>query len=324
MATVLGHLIRCLYFWPDEGFKASGTCKASWVAEVFGISLRSAKSARSELEELGWLIRGASSQRRMNAFGPVVTINLDWARPMEAAEPRFAPPPPHGCTGFAPPLKNQDPPPGGDKNQDPPPGGRTGVSISNEKKELPTLRDVTHEDLADTKRLLTLHAEAVASGIIGPSENERLQLVAAAEHARTVGKENPCGLFAWLIRNRRFAFLTQKDEDRAAKRLKAEFFSGPRERGGDVPQAAPRPEVVLSTDARLVKAVRLGAQRAGYTNDPFLLLRRESAEWTRQRYDAAVRELERAELGRRMPSLPRVGDINLQVVFGASGGRSPW
>src|SRR5262245_24759437 len=51
IATLLGHLLRCLYYrggrcCPD------GHCKATWIADVFGLSLRQVKHARQQLEHL--------------------------------------------------------------------------------------------------------------------------------------------------------------------------------------------------------------------------------------------------------------------------------
>ena len=54
-----------------------------------------------------------------------------------------------------------------------------------------------------------------------------------------------------------------------------------------------RAEPELSDDARLVRAVREVAVRAGFRGDPFPLLKREKPEWTRERWDRAVAELER-------------------------------
>jgi hypothetical protein len=48
----------------------------------------------------------------------------------------------------------------------------------------------------------------------------------------------------------------------------------------------------LSNDARLVQAVREVAARARLWGDPFPLLRREKPEWTRERWDRAVAELD--------------------------------
>ena len=55
IATILGHLLRCLYL---KGGKCSarGRVKASWIADTFGVGLRRVKEARQELIAMGWLI----------------------------------------------------------------------------------------------------------------------------------------------------------------------------------------------------------------------------------------------------------------------------
>src|SRR5690606_23004954 len=76
----------------------------------------------------------------------------------------------------------------------------------------PTLNDVRVEDLEDTGRLLRLHAQAVARGLVGASEADRLRFVGAAEHALALGDENPPGLFMYLVHGRFWRYLTQGDE----------------------------------------------------------------------------------------------------------------
>jgi hypothetical protein len=67
--------------------------------------------------------------------------------------------------------------------------------------------------------------------------------VAAAEHALAVGKANPCGLFAYLIRVKLWRYLTQADEDRASAWLKA-HRRGPA--ASLTPPAVWRPSIVLA------------------------------------------------------------------------------
>jgi hypothetical protein len=348
IATILGHLIRCLYYWPDEGCRSHGSCKSSWIASVFGISLRGAKSARKELLALGFLIRKESPQWRMNRLGLEVEINLEWPgvekpkagkvgppkleaksrepeAPSEPEEPaaasgrEFAPPPAQNCTAFAPPESDKELSYGESKNQKPASGGppsaenQSGDCISNQGTEKPKakdqasgeappiLRNVVLADLRDTGRLLELLDQAVEAKLIGGSERERLLFVGAAEHARSIGKANPCGLFMHLIRGKLWHFLTAEDEDRANARLKAHLFGKPRE--SELPRgfsssretfsAPPSAVPSLSDDARLVRAVRSAAAQAGFKGDAFYLLRRERPEWTRERWDAAVGELAR-------------------------------
>src|SRR5919108_295878 len=54
IATMLGHLLRCLYFRQGQCV-GSGFCAASWIATVFGVSLRNVKLARQHLAACGWL-----------------------------------------------------------------------------------------------------------------------------------------------------------------------------------------------------------------------------------------------------------------------------
>lgn len=343
IATVLGLLLRCLYYWPDEGCRSHGSCKASWIAETFGVSLRGVKASRKELVALGWLIRKEAPQWRMNRGGLSVEINLAWTLPSygtlppcgsvsssgeapsrEKTDSEFAPPPAPICTAFAPPDSDKELSFGESKNQKPAPlpgrgAGQTGFSISERAGEKnpeakPTLRDVTREDLRDTGRLLELHAQAIASGLLGSSERERLLFIAAAEHARSLGKKNPPGLFMRLVRSKLWSFITQDDEDRANARLKTHLFGKAREEGNSgEPRISSRPSSTaptLSPDARIVQAVRAAAQRAGFRGDPFYLIRRERPDWTRERWDAAVSELEgRRRSGPKAPAMTRVGEL---------------
>src|SRR5581483_12049950 len=48
VATVFGHLFRCLYYRQGE-CRPEGLCKASWIADVFGVSERAVKTARHGL-----------------------------------------------------------------------------------------------------------------------------------------------------------------------------------------------------------------------------------------------------------------------------------
>jgi hypothetical protein len=312
IATVFGHLLRCLYYWPDEGCRPEGTCKSSWIASVFGISLRAAKAARKELERLGWLERIDSPQWRMNRLGADVRINLDWSRPKPEGQgggAEVAPPPAPSGPKIAPPESDKEPLTGY-KNQKPASGGPAGVSIPKEEGEKsPTLRNVVAADLKDTGRLLELHRQAVEEGLISGSESDRLRFLAAAEHARSLGKENPCGLFVRLVRGKLWHYLTQDDEDRASSRLKLHLFGPRRAVERPAPKVERGPE--LSLDARLVQAVQAAAARAGYRGDAFPLLRRERPEWTRERWDQALAELERSRMQRHgLPSgLAAIGSV---------------
>src|SRR5207249_4427399 len=54
IATMLGHLLRCLYY-RDRRCISGGWCKASWIADVFRVDLRNVKAARKHLVSIGWI-----------------------------------------------------------------------------------------------------------------------------------------------------------------------------------------------------------------------------------------------------------------------------
>jgi hypothetical protein len=363
IATILGHLLRCLYM-KGGVFQEVGRVKASWIAEVFGVGLRRVKEARRELIAMGWLLPLPSPQWTMNRWGALVRINLGWSRnggadstaepgegrvPAAGDGPGLAPPAPGSAAELAPPDSSDEEPLRGDKNQEPATGGSAGFFIAQPEEKTPEaegplrdgamapglaaktaatppavaerqapgsaveprqdatpratcpppakpdLRHVVPEDLTDTGRLLELYAQAVALGLVPASEWGRLRFVAAAEHARDIGATNPCGLFAKLVRSGTLHFATEDDAQAASVRIRRHLFGteapgrpAPAEQRGIV-----RGMPELSEDARLVQAVRAAAARARYRGDPFPLLKREKPEWTRERWDRALEELDR-------------------------------
>jgi hypothetical protein len=152
----------------------------------------------------------------------------------------------------------------------------------------PKLADVRIEDLKDTGRLLDLLGQAIERKLLGTSEADRLKFVALAEHALAIGKENPPGLFAYLLRGGCWRYITQGDEDRANARIKA-FLRGPEQIPSARVAGPSRP--LLSEDARAVREYRRAFAAARYPGDPFPQVRRHDPSWTRERWDAALAEL---------------------------------
>jgi hypothetical protein len=308
-ATVLAHLIRCLFYRKGEGINPVGCCKASWVADVFGVTERSVFDARKFLVlELGWLLPGECSQHVLNRDGLWVAVNLDWGPEEQGASLELskaaaaaAPDAADDSSGPRPENAGHSSGPSTDKNplresnnqkpasRPPASGGPAGFSSSNSAEKRPDLRDVVPEDLRDGTRLLELHAQAVEARFISASEADRLAFLAASAHARSVGTK-PCRLFAWMVRGKRFEFITQADEDAARSLLRPPVS---RERERPTPAPMQRPEETLSADALLARSVQAALARAGYHGDPLPLVRRERPEWTRERWDAAVSELNR-------------------------------
>jgi hypothetical protein len=300
IATILGHLMRCLYYRAGECV-SGGFCKAAWIAEVFAVDLRNVKGARRFLrDDLGWLEVVRVPQSLLNRYGQRVVINLSWdgsAVEKSTDEHRELPPPRGLFTVGLPPLTEHKKPLQDSTHQKPVGGGTTEVYQANQE-QTPTLKHIIPPDLSDTGRLLTLFDEAQASGLIGGSEHERLTFVALAERARLVGNKNPPGLFAKLLRQKLYHFITEADEDRAHKRLKEHLYGAlPGEILGPVetPRAGGTP--ALSQDAFFVQHFLSQLARTDFSGDAFLLIKRDLPDWTRERWEQARVELEASKMG---------------------------
>ena len=210
MATVIGHLLRCMYF--RQGMCApDGRCKASWIAETFSVDVRNVKAARKDLCKIGWLVVEPSTQIAMNRWGAAVRINLAWKAKRESEV--GSPPPASRGAPQSPPPRNNWKLSSRMINQKPVSAIRAGAYCYAETQA--RLADVKPEDLRDTGRLELLFAQARGRGWTQDGEAARLRFFAAAEHAKSYGRTNPCGLFVWLIRQQRWDHLTLQDEDRA-------------------------------------------------------------------------------------------------------------
>jgi hypothetical protein len=143
---------------------------------------------------------------------------------------------------------------------------------------------VTLADLSDVDRLLALHQQAIARGWLRGGEAARLNVVAAAVHARRVGQA-PCRLFVALLRDQRWEVITQEDEDQA-RRLLREHRDGPLRRH-TAEACAPVPDAALSDDARFALRAEQVLRQAGWCGEPFLGVKLHDPTWTRARWDAA-------------------------------------
>ena len=318
IATVLGILLRCLSR-RKGGFDGRGRVKASWIARVFEVDVRRVKAARRELVVLGWIEPELSKQAAENRWGRAYRIDLAWDH-VEAGGRSLPPPPAGGRPAIATPSLNQEPLRERIQNQEPA-GGPTGFSISGQGKggsrltpgcddlprgcvesdpsrrpplplSVPTLADVRLEDLKDTDRLLDLHRQAVAKGLVTASEADRLRFVGAAEHALAIAK-NPPALFAWIVLNGCWRYITGVAEDSARRRLRLHDYGPPRVSAQPTVFSSSRPIEPggLSDDARIVKAVRDASIKAGIYRDPFPAFQVRYPGWDRGRWDASLVEL---------------------------------
>ena len=217
IATILGHLLRCLYY-RNGRCEAEGSCKSSWIAEVFNVGLRNVKSARQHLVRIGWLEPVNRRQAYLNRFGKRMRINLDWSRNDISGESKRSPRPADFTTGSAPPYNDKKLSSRIYMNQKPE-HGPTGVFKKTARAGSPTLRHVVPDDLRDPRRLDDLRRQALKAGLVNDSECDRLRFFAAAEHAKAIGTRNACGLFATLVRRKLWQFSTHDDEDSARRTL---------------------------------------------------------------------------------------------------------
>ncbi len=124
------------------------------------------------------------------------------------------------------------------------------------------------------------------------TEHARLLWVAAIERARTVPAENPAGLFLFLVKNRKWDFLSDGHFEAANARLKAYLYGGLRSEVPSLATARPFPQrPPLSKDALLVQAVKNELAKRGLRCELFLVLRSQVG-WDRPRFEAALAELE--------------------------------
>lgn len=208
-ATILGHLLRCMYY-RSGACVPDGRCKASWVADLFEVDERNVKAARRELSDRRWLSVEESSQIAMNRWGARVIINLTWKH---TTTPHSPPPKPDLGGESPPPRKNRKLSSRID-NQKPDASDTPGVFTN-----IPSFRHVRPEDLSDAHRLDGLLAEARSQAWLPRGEAAQLRFYAAAAHAIRIGNRNPAGLFATIVRRGLWSFLSQQDEDRARATL---------------------------------------------------------------------------------------------------------
>ena len=322
IATMLGHLLRCLYY-RDRRCISGGWCKASWIADVFRVDLRNVKAARKHLVSIGWIEILDTPPALCNRWGHYTRIHLSWTRAtMEQAAQDDArtpasvspPPPAFSTTESPPPSKEYREPLQEPQHQKPAPqtdltptplhhraptssASASGVTEQHTDKKptprVPTLNHIVPEDLQETARLLTLFEQAQAHGLIGKSDSERLTFLGLAEHAKMVGSANPCGLFAALVRRQCWHFITESDEDAAQQRLKTHLYGAASQTRG-APPPHDLTQAALSKDAAIVRYVQTQLARAGFAGDVFGLVSRDDASWTRERWDNAVSELDQA------------------------------
>lgn len=223
--TMLAYVMRGMVIERNGGeVKGAGTVKASWVAQAFGLSLRSVKGARKRLIAMGFISKDiASTQRKLNRDGSYFRINLEWNEKVGDSDglpvrEKIAPPLDNSCASFAPPYKDKKTSTES-KNQETQKSSGVLKTNSRQGKD-PRLSDVKLEDLKNFFHLEILFQQAVKAGWLGRSEANFLNWIAASVRARTVAARDPVRVFVSLVKNGRWNFITQEQEDRARVAIK--------------------------------------------------------------------------------------------------------
>jgi hypothetical protein len=248
-ATMLGTLLRCAFY--RRGVCSwTGACKAGWLAEVFGIDVRSVKRARARLHSLGWLCSETIPQWRLNRFGGRFRVHPEW-KPAQAGVRPMAPRTPRCDVRMSPPESDQQPLRACTHQK---PAGSEAAGVRDGHRTPPSLRDIAPLDLRRRDRLLGLYAQACGLGLAEVGEAGRLRFVALAARARRVGTVNPCGLFVWMLRGQRWSRIALEDEDRARHWLAAT----PHRRAISPARPDTPIHVALALDATLPGLLRAG------------------------------------------------------------------
>lgn len=271
LATTLAQLTCCLYYHKTSGWNPIGSCKASWIARTFGISTRGVSRARLHLVELGLLTpRESPGQWHANRYGSTFSFNLSWSQTQNQPTPgavgegteqlqeqsspaklstvrktpksfsttRVSTP----NTGFgsrlSTPIKTNASSKEELKNHKPRSARPNGV-CTEQGGELPkpNLRKVIKQDLSSIPRLLQLFEQARAHGLMQNGHLHQLNFIAAAEHARVRGSNNPPGLFMHVVRKKLWHFITEADEDAVRAKLSQHLYGF----SGMEPPRAPAP-----------------------------------------------------------------------------------
>lgn len=209
--TVIAYAMRGLSI-DREGAEVrfSGTVKASWIASVFGLSLRSVKSARKALIGSELITKDTGSfQRKLNRDGAFFRFNCNWS-----GERKFAPLGAKSRVIFAPPYKYKKTS-YEFKNQKTQSSALKPAGVCKANAGKPDLRDVRREDLKTVPRLGELFRQGVAAGWAKGSEAEFLNWIASAIRVNSARAHDPVRVFVAIVRQRRWELITQAQEDKA-------------------------------------------------------------------------------------------------------------
>ncbi len=184
IATALGHLFTGFYYKQGQCV-SGGSCKASDIADIFSLDIRSIKAARKFLTEglkqkasgLSWLILHDTPQWKLNKDGQGFLINLDWKRQdLEAGRATAETAPPVDNSTVA---EDKRPPPAAQNDaKSPPPYILTQNPIQEVNNKTPLERgrsktDTTAAPPTNTKPGFAGNQQPAAGGTVGNKSVEK-------------------------------------------------------------------------------------------------------------------------------------------------------
>lgn len=233
--TILAYLLRGMAIDRTSGeVRGVGTVKASWIADVMNVSLRSVKAARKELIALGFITKDTGSvQRKLNRDGAYFRINLAWGsrsggvasrsksatgRGQRVAKAGIAPREVRMSPAFAPPTEEKKTP-YGSKDQKAWTAKPSGVSSKPDRVAEPCLRNVQREDLMSYSRTESLYHQAVKASWVKDSEASLLNWISAAVRAKSCRARDPVRVFVGIVKRGLWSHITDADEERARRAI---------------------------------------------------------------------------------------------------------
>ena len=216
--AALAHCVRCL-FKKGSRVTSNGLCKAGWVAETFGVSLRTVRNARKWLLSLGILVRQDVHQFVLNRYGGCFNIALTWGgqgRKKRPSKPNFAPPYNNKLNSKEL-INNQyeysyrNP-----KNRT---AFRQRSGFLRKRSSGPTIRDIQENDLTRISSLLCLYKQATQAGWLSASEANKVNFIASAVRSTQVNGD-PVRVFVGIVKKGLFHFITHGQEAKAVNALK--------------------------------------------------------------------------------------------------------
>ncbi len=217
--TTLAYMVRGLTITRAGEIKTSGTVKASWIANVTGLSIRSVKASRAKLIAVEIISKDESSTQiklnRTGSYFSVITARKAVDK-SDSSRVIFAPPILKKSPEFAPPYKDKKTP-YGSKNQKSTSGFLIKEGGGGERN--PTINNIVIEDLQSFYRTEELYRLAVKAHWIADSENSFLNWMAAAVRAKSQKDADQVRLFVAIIKRKLFHFITSEQEERARRAI---------------------------------------------------------------------------------------------------------